>query len=398
MSFSVSPVVKVAVNVVESKNLGKLIEGLRRLSKYDGIVQVERNKHGQHIVAGAGDLHLETCLRTLREEFMPNTAISTGSPVVSYCESIGGDSGSTLIPSNQRKGNKGPTHLPPVVIGKSPNKLNRVYLTMEPLPESICKAMEDGEVSLCGDMKAFGRDFVKRFGSEWNGGTESASRIWSFGGDGSSRCNVLVNMTKGANDLDKVRNHIVNGFEQMTAGGVIGDEPLRGVRVNLVDIKIHPDSAHHGAAQMVPAMVRAIKGGLLSSTPTLLEPLYSVQIEVPSLCNDAMNGVLSTFGMVRGEILSIEDGAERGIPLNRVIGEVPIVETLQNEERDGFTGLLRGKTKGKAFAVMRFARWKPLEGDPMSEDTMAHDVVMAIRKRKGMKTEMPSFWDFAAKI
>merc|ERR1712190_33677 len=94
-------------------------------------------------------------------------------------------------------------------------------------------------------------------------------------------------------------------------------------------------------------MVRAIKGGLLSSTPTLLEPLYSVQIEVPSLCNDAMNGVLSTFGMVRGEILSIEDGAERGIPLNRVIGEVPIVETLENEERDGFTGLLRGKPKEK---------------------------------------------------
>jgi len=398
MSFSVSPVVKVAVNVVDSRNLAKLIEGLRRLTKYDGIVQVERNKQGQHIVAGAGDLHLETCLKTLREDFMPNIAISTGTPIVSYCEGIGGPSGSTPIPPNQRKGNKGPTHLPSVVIGKSPNKLNRIYLTMEPLSESICRAIENGEVSLSGDMKAFARDFVARFGSEWDGGKESASRIWSFGGYGSSRCNVLVNMTKGANDLDKVRNHILDGFEQMTGGGVLGDEPLRGVRVNLVDIKIHPDSAHHGAAQMVPAMVRAIKGGLLSSTPTLLEPLYSVQIEVPSQCNDAMNGVMSAFGMVRGEILSIEDGSERGIPLIRISGEVPIVETLTNEERCGFNGLLRGRTKGKAFAVFKFARWKALDGDPMSEGNMANETVMAIRERKGMKMEMPSFYDFAAKI
>merc|ERR1712154_633890 len=111
-----------------------------------------------------------------------------------------------------------------------------------------------------------------------------------------------------------------------------------------------------------------------------------------------MNAVFSTFGMVRGEGLRVDDRSESGIPLNRISGEVPIVETLKTEQRSGFTGLLRGRTKGKAFAVMRFSRWKPLEGDPMAEDTMAHDVVMAIRKRKGMKMEMPSFWDFAAKI
>merc|ERR1719361_3307727 len=51
MTFSVSPVVKVAVNVIDSRNLPKLIEGLKRLSKYDGIVQIERNKQGQHVVA-----------------------------------------------------------------------------------------------------------------------------------------------------------------------------------------------------------------------------------------------------------------------------------------------------------------------------------------------------------
>ena len=60
MRFSVSPVVKVAVQAVDSRNLAKLIEGLRRLTKYDGIVQTEHNKQGQIVVAGAGELHLET--------------------------------------------------------------------------------------------------------------------------------------------------------------------------------------------------------------------------------------------------------------------------------------------------------------------------------------------------
>lgn len=331
-------------------------------------------------------------LNTLRDDFMQNVSISTGSPIVSFCEGIGGPSGSTPVKGQTDK------FLPSTVIGKSPNKLNRIYLTVEPLSESICTAIESGEVALRGNMKIFARDFVGKFGAEWNGGKESASRIWSFGSPPYGQCNVLVNMTKGAEHLEKVRSHILEGFAQMTCGGVLGDEPLRGVRVNLVDVKIHSDSAHHGAGQIVPAMVRAMRAGLLAATPKILEPIYSVEIEVPSSCNDAMNGVFSTFGMVRGEVLSVEDRSECGIPLNRISGEVPIVETLKNEQHETFTGMLRGRTKGKAFAVMRFARWKPLEGDPMAEDTMAHDVVMAIRKRKGMKMEMPSFWDFAAKI
>lgn len=398
MKFSVSPVVKVAVKAVDSRNLAKLIEGLKRLSTYDGIVQIERNKQGQHVVAGAGELHLETCLKTLCEDFMPNVAISTSAPIVSFCEGIGGQSGSTPIPKDSASGRQRDGLLPSTVIGKSPNKLNRIYLTMEPLSESICRAIEDDKVRLKGDMKAFARDFVERFGSEWDGGKESASRIWSFGSPPHGQCNVVVNMTKSAEHLDKVKSHIIEGFLRMTCGGVLSDEPLRGVRVNLVDVKIHSDSAHHGPGQIVPAMVRAMKAALLSSTPKLLEPIYAVEVEVPSQSNEAMIAVFSTFGMVRGEVLRVDDRSESGIPLNRISGEVPIVETLKTEQRSGFTGLLRGRTKGKAFAVMRFSRWKQLEGDPVVGGSLANGILLGIRKRKGMKLEMPTFYDFAARL
>ena len=63
MKFSVSPVVQVAVEVKNAADLPKLVEGLKRLSKSDPCVQASISETGEHIVAGAGELHLEICLK-----------------------------------------------------------------------------------------------------------------------------------------------------------------------------------------------------------------------------------------------------------------------------------------------------------------------------------------------
>lgn len=63
MKFSVSPVVRVAVEVKNAADLPKLVEGLKRLSKSDPCVQTWIAETGEHIVAGAGELHLEICLK-----------------------------------------------------------------------------------------------------------------------------------------------------------------------------------------------------------------------------------------------------------------------------------------------------------------------------------------------
>jgi elongation factor 2 len=63
MKFSVSPVVKVAVEVKNAADLPKLVEGLKRLSKSDPSVQAYIADTGEHIVAGVGELHLEICLK-----------------------------------------------------------------------------------------------------------------------------------------------------------------------------------------------------------------------------------------------------------------------------------------------------------------------------------------------
>jgi elongation factor 2 len=63
MKFSVSPVVQVAVEVKNAADLPKLVEGLKRLSKSDPCVLAWIAETGEHIVAGAGELHLEICLK-----------------------------------------------------------------------------------------------------------------------------------------------------------------------------------------------------------------------------------------------------------------------------------------------------------------------------------------------
>merc|ERR1712008_87558 len=87
MKFSVSPVVRVAVRCKNPADLPKLVEGLKRLSKSDPMVQIFSEESGEHIIAGAGELHLEICLKDLEEDHAC-VPIVKSDPVVSYRETV----------------------------------------------------------------------------------------------------------------------------------------------------------------------------------------------------------------------------------------------------------------------------------------------------------------------
>merc|ERR1711868_266839 len=108
MKFSVSPVVRVAVEPKNPAGLPKLVEGLKRLSKSDPMVQCIIEESGEHIIAGAGELHLEICLKDLEEDHA-QIPLKKSDPVVSYRESVSEE-------SNQ------------MCLSKSPNKHNRLFM------------------------------------------------------------------------------------------------------------------------------------------------------------------------------------------------------------------------------------------------------------------------------
>merc|ERR1712033_51213 len=87
MKFSVSPVVRVAVEPKDQQQLPKLVEGLKRLSKSDPMVQCMIEESGEHIIAGAGELHLEICLKDLEEDHA-GIPLNKSPPVVSYRETV----------------------------------------------------------------------------------------------------------------------------------------------------------------------------------------------------------------------------------------------------------------------------------------------------------------------
>merc|ERR1711988_449596 len=126
MKYSVSPVVQQSVKPKNPSDLPKLVEGLKRLSKSDPIVQCITSESGEHIVAGAGELHLEICLKDLEEDFMKGTPIVKGDPVVSFRETVAEESDRMCL-------------------SKSPNKHNRLYMRAQPLTEELALAIDKGE-------------------------------------------------------------------------------------------------------------------------------------------------------------------------------------------------------------------------------------------------------------
>jgi len=127
MKYSVSPVVRVAVEVKNASDLPKLVEGLRKLSKSDPLVQCYTEESGEHIIAGCGELHVEICLKDLEEEFA-KCEIKKGNPVVSYKETVTEESSQMCL-------------------SKSPNKHNRIFCQAAPLGDELSQAVEDDKIS-----------------------------------------------------------------------------------------------------------------------------------------------------------------------------------------------------------------------------------------------------------
>jgi len=127
MKYSVSPVVRVAVEAKQASDLPKLVDGLRKLAKADPLVLCYTEESGEHIIAGCGELHVEICLKDLEEDYA-KCPLKKGDPVVTYME--------TVTEESDRQ-----------CMSKSPNKHNRIHCTAAPLGDELSKAIEDGDVS-----------------------------------------------------------------------------------------------------------------------------------------------------------------------------------------------------------------------------------------------------------
>lgn len=82
-----APIVRVALEPANPGDLDKMIRGLRLLVQADPAVTYEQLESGEHVILTAGELHLERCLRDLRERFA-KCEIQAGEAIVPYREGI----------------------------------------------------------------------------------------------------------------------------------------------------------------------------------------------------------------------------------------------------------------------------------------------------------------------
>jgi len=364
MKYSVSPVVKVAVECGNAQDLPKLMEGLKRLAKSDPLVLCYTAPTGEHIIAGAGELHLEVCLKDLRDDFMKGAPVKMSKPVVSFSESVEDETDMDCV-------------------SKSPNKHNRIYLRCEPLGDEFCAGVDSGEINFDEEMKVRARKLADNYG--WD--VTEARKIWSFGCPPDGNANCLVDTTKGVQYLSEIKDSMVGAFLQASASGVICEEAMRGIRFNLCDVVLHADAIHRGAGQLMPPTKRAMFACQIKSEPRLMEPMYVCDITVP---NHAVAGVYTTLNQRRGIVEGKED--RPGTPLCKVKAFLPVLESF------GFTQLLRQNTSGQAFPQMIFSHWQMVNGNPMEDGSQANTIALDVRERKGLKVVMPEFGDYYDKI
>ena len=336
------PVVTIAIEPKHPKELPRLVDLMHRLSIEDPNLVTTINKEtGEYLLSGMGELHLEIAVKFLGQ-YGGGLELLTSRPIVVYRESVAGQG--------------------VVAMAKSPNKHNRFWIQVEPLGQQVLDMIEAGDIDEYMGRKEMGA--VLRKEAKWS--TDEAKNVWTI----EEHKNILINLTKGIQYLREVRDMIMAGFRWASQNGPLCEEPTRGLKVKLTDVKLHEDPVHRGPAQVMPATRRAFLGSFLTAKPVLLEPVYKIGVSVPAQWVGDVTGMINRK---RGRIVSSE---QKG-PMTMVTGYVPVAETF------GLSAEMRSATSGHAFWQTQFDHWEKVP------ENLALEVIKDIRERRGLAPEIP---------
>ena len=337
------PVVTIALEPKYPRDLPRLVDVMHRLAIEDpNLVSAINKETGEYLLSGMGELHLEIAVKFLRDYAGGDLEIVTSKPIVVYRENVAGQGISAM--------------------GKSPNKHNRFWIQVEPLEKTVIELIENGEITEYMGRKQIGT--ILREKAKWP--TEEARNVWAF----EEHKNILIDLTKGIQYLREARDMIISGFRWACQNGPLCEEPMRGVKVKLMDAQLHEDPVHRGPAQIMPATRRALLGSFLTANPILLEPIYKIGVSVPA---QWVGEVTSIITRKRGRIVASE---QKG-PVTMINGYIPVAETF------GLSAEMRSATSGRAFWQCTFDHWE------RAPENISLAVIKEIRERRGLSPEIP---------
>ncbi len=340
ISHYTEPVVTVALEAKHMKDLPKLVEVLRTVAKADPSIQVEiNNETGEHLLSGMGELHLEITTYRIVNDF--KIEINQSPPIVVYRECVKGRS--------------------ETFEGKSPNKHNRFFVEVSPLEQPIIDAIKTGEISVDGKIKDT-KELAKKL-QDLGMDRDEAKGVVMFKDN-----NVFIDGTKGIQYLNETIELCKQGFEEAMNLGPLAQEKVMGLKVKLLDAKLHEDSIHRGPAQVIPAFRSAVYGAMCLGKRVLMEPLTKIYINCPE---SVMGDALRELQQRRGIIDEISQEGEATV----IVARAPVAEMF------GFASTIRGATQGRALWSTENSGFVPVPPELQTK------VVEQIRTRKGLKPE-----------
>src|SRR5579862_3376215 len=123
-----------------------------------------------------------------------------------------------------------------VAMAKSDNRHNRIYMTAQPLGEELINDIEGGKFDTRQESRARGRVLADKY--DWD--VNQARKIFAFGPTDRDP-NVILDATVGV-DTREIKDSVVAAFIQTSLAGPLASEQLRGVRLQIPDVKLHSDA------------------------------------------------------------------------------------------------------------------------------------------------------------
>jgi elongation factor 2 len=339
IKYACEPVVSRSIKPKDHQDLAKLGEVVQKWLMADTTAEFRLDQEsGEYILSGIDPLQIDILTKRIDRQ----VPINVGEPIIVYREKI--------------------EKITPDVHTKSANTHNKFLMHIEPLDDKSLNLIMSGRIGEYMDEKE--RAKILREEAGWD--TKEARRIVDI-----YKGNVLVNGTMGLQRFNRVRSYLTAAFRDWTQDCVLAKEPALGLKIVFTDMVIHEDPRHTQYNQIAGMVFSGFSLAFLRGEPQLYEPIQRVDIKTP---NGTESGIITVLNQHRGKVINVSSEGE----YVTVHGEIPAAETM------GIDDEFRGTTQGRAFFGYEF---KAFERVPTK---MQEDLILDIRKRKGMKVELPN--------
>ncbi len=337
------PVVTKSIEVNNVKDLPKVINVLRQRAKEDQTLVVKISEEtGEMLISGLGELHLEAKVERYFKDLKLDVNISA--PIVIFKEGV--------------------KKLSEEFEGKSPNKHNKFYFKVEPVSSDVIDLLNSGELKAGTIRKQDVTDVSQKLLAAGFDKDTSKKVVYTY------QNNMIVNVSRGVQYLNEVMELIKQAFREVCDKGPMADEPCFGLKLLIMDAKLHEDTIHRGPAQVLPAVRSAVKEAMINADASIFEPKQVLRIDTPT---GNMGNVMTEVQNRRGQVLNMSEEGDMTV----IEAKIPVAEMF------GFEASLKSATGGRGFQSLMAILYELMPKD------LQNKTILQIRNRKGLKEIVP---------